>query len=311
MMQSYGFVLLNERKEIEMDIVTQLKEFEPKHNFFIGVDSDGCAFDAMGIKHTKVFIPIAVDIWGLQAIEKEFYEVEEFVNLYSSLRGVNRFPGLLLTFEYLEEKFAAENRALSLPDYSPLKEFVDSGLPMSNTSLEKFSEGKNCEFLAQVMEWSKRGDRLFSELTKDLPPFKYVKESLEKASKEADTMIVSAASTAGLMKDWGEAGILQYMTLVAGQEAGGKKEQLQYAVTGKYEANHILMVGDAPGDMKAAKANNALFYPINPAHEEESWERFYNEAYQRFISGTYAGEYEEQLITEFLKLLPEEKPWAK
>ena len=39
------------------------------------------------------------------------------------------------------------------------------------------------------------------------------------------------------------------------------------------------MIGDAPGDMKAARANGALFFPINPGHEDESWERFYDEAH--------------------------------
>jgi hypothetical protein len=39
-----------------------------------------------------------------------------------------------------------------------------------------------------------------------------------------------------------------------------------------------------------------LFYPVNPGHEEESWERFYNEAVDRFFSGSYSGEYETKLI---------------
>ena len=38
------------------------------------------------------------------------------------------------------------------------------------------------------------------------------------------------------------------------------------------------MVGDAPGDLKAAKANKALFYPINPGSEDASWKRFHDEA---------------------------------
>jgi hypothetical protein len=69
------------------------------------------------------------------------------------------------------------------------------------------------------------------------------------------------------------------------------------------------MVGDAPGDMKAAKANGALFYPINPAHEEDSWKRFHDESVDRFFAGTYAGEYEEKLIAEFDEHLPEKPPW--
>jgi phosphoglycolate phosphatase-like HAD superfamily hydrolase len=69
------------------------------------------------------------------------------------------------------------------------------------------------------------------------------------------------------------------------------------------------MIGDAPGDMKAARANDALFYPINPGHEDESWERFYKEAFGKFIAGEYEGAYEAKLIEEFEKLLPDIPPW--
>ena len=45
----------------------------------------------------------------------------------------------------------------------------------------------------------------------------------------------------------------------------------------------ILMIGDAPGDLKAARANGALFYPINPGAEDLSWKRFHDEAFDRFV----------------------------
>ena len=34
-----------------------------------------------------------------------------------------------------------------------------------------------------------------------------------------------------------------------------------------------------------------LFYPIDPGCEDESWQRFFEEALPRFFAGTYAGEY--------------------
>ena len=52
------------------------------------------------------------------------------------------------------------------------------------------------------------------------------------------------------------------------------------------------------------------FYPINPGREEASWERFCNEAYARFLAGTFSGAYEQNLITEFNALLPEKPPWS-
>ena len=55
------------------------------------------------------------------------------------------------------------------------------------------------------------------------------------------------------------------------------------------------MIGDAPGDMKAAKANGALFFPVNPGHESTSWKRFVEEGADRFLKGTFRGAYEEKL----------------
>ena len=71
------------------------------------------------------------------------------------------------------------------------------------------------------------------------------------------------------------------------------------------------MIGEAPGDMRAARANDALFYPINPGHEEESWLRFQEEAVHRFLAGQYAGAYEERLIEEFNTYMPETPPWDR
>ena len=69
------------------------------------------------------------------------------------------------------------------------------------------------------------------------------------------------------------------------------------------------MIGDAPGDYQAAVANKALFFPINPGAEEASWKRFFEEGIDRFLSGTFAGEYQKELLDEFDSYLPERPPW--
>ena len=92
---------------------------------------------------------------------------------------------------------------------------------------------------------------------------------------------------------------------------GTKTQHLQYATKGRYRENHVLMVGDAPDDLKAAQANNALFYPINAGGEDDSWKEFYNEALDRFLRGRYAGAYEKKLIEEFDRRLPNKPPWLK
>ena len=90
---------------------------------------------------------------------------------------------------------------------------------------------------------------------------------------------------------------------------GTKSEHLALTTEGKYAPNHVLMIGDSPGDLKAARDVSALFFPVNPGYEEESWKRFVNEGMDKFFSNEYAGDYEAGLIEEFQALLPEHPPW--
>ena len=73
------------------DPTTQLTEFRPQKEFFIGIDSDGCTFDTMEIKIKECFCPQFINHFDLQAVAKYAREVWEFKNLYSKTRGTNRF----------------------------------------------------------------------------------------------------------------------------------------------------------------------------------------------------------------------------
>ncbi len=142
------------------------------------------------------------------------------------------------------------------------------------------------------------------------PPFPLVRESLELLVARADVMVISATPTDALQREWREHDLAAYVGLIAGQELGSKKEHLALAAPPeKYERDHVLMVGDAPGDLAAARANDALFYPIMPGEEDASWQRFYEEAVPRFFAGRYKGAYMDGLVTAFERHLPEFPPW--
>jgi phosphoglycolate phosphatase-like HAD superfamily hydrolase len=286
-----------------MGRVEEIKAYIPKYDYFVGVDSDGSAFDTMKIKHNKVFIPLAVKIWGLEKVEKAYEEVAETINLYSEYRGINRFSGLLLSLELLSKRPEIMVDCVSIPDFTDLKKYIDYEKTYSNSTLKSYMKEHESKFLEEVLQWSEEGDGLMKVYTEGNPPFKFVMESLEKVSQQADTMIVSSASTSALYHEWGQTGLLVHMQLVAGQEVGPKKEQLDYATRGKYHNQNILLIGDAPSDLQAAKENNALFYPIIPGEEEVSWKKFHEEAFDKFIKGLYAGEYEEELVDKFFKSL--------
>jgi phosphoglycolate phosphatase-like HAD superfamily hydrolase len=101
----------------------------------------------------------------------------------------------------------------------------------------------------------------------------------------------------------------QFVVDICGQEIGTKKEVL--AVTRQFAPQRALMVGDAPGDYAAAIANQCLFFPILPGAEESSWLELQTEGVERFLSGQFAGQYQQRLLEAFELSLPETPMWKQ
>jgi phosphoglycolate phosphatase-like HAD superfamily hydrolase len=291
------------------DAAQPLKEFNKEHDFLVGIDSDGCVFDTMEIKQKECFIPNTCKYFDLQAVAKYAREAGEFVNLYSKWRGVNRFPALIKIFELLEERDEVKARGVELADYSSLKAWVAAESKLGNPALEKYVAETGDPFLTQTLAWSKAVNVTVADIVHGVPPFPLVRESLAKMRKVADTLVVSQTPGEALVREWQEHSIDDMVKVIAGQEMGTKTQHLGYVIEGRYAKDHVLMIGDATGDLKAARANGVLYYPINPGNEEASWKRFYEESFDRFIAGTYAGAYEAALIAEFEEYLPEKAPW--
>ena len=148
-----------------------------------------------------------------------------------------------------------------------------------------------------------------ADIVHGVPPFPLVRDCLGQALGRADMMVISQTPCDALEREWDEHDIAKFVKAIAGQGMGTKTEHLQFAAAGKYSTDKVLMIGDAPGDHKAAKANGVLFYPILPGQEESSWERLHGEALDRFFAGTFAGDYEAKLFTEFDASLPEHPSW--
>ena len=159
------------------------------------------------------------------------------------------------------------------------------------------------------MQWSDAVNASIAAMVRNVPPFPHVRQSLTKLAAVADIMVVSATPNEALQNEWNEHGIAAGVRMICGQEMGSKAEHIKYGAVAKYDSANILMVGDAPGDMKSAKVNGALFYPIMPGNEAASWRRFLDEGIDRFLAGRFAGPYEQTLIDEFLALLPSVPPW--
>jgi phosphoglycolate phosphatase-like HAD superfamily hydrolase len=289
-----------------------LADMQPEHPFFVGIDSDGCAFDTMEIKHKECFTPNIIKHWDLQAVSKYAREAAEFVNLYSKWRGINRWPALVMVFDLLRERAEVQARNVAPPQAEKIRAFIDDdNFPKSNDGLAAYMAQHPHPELERAWRWTNAVNDTIADMVYGVPPFPGVRKSLAFLADKADMIVVSATPIGALQREWNEHDIAQYVAVIAGQEMGKKQLHLQLAAGGKYEVNHVLMIGDAPGDMKAAKANQALFYPINPGDEETSWQRFYDEAMHKFLAEEYAGDYEAQVIAEFEAMLPETPPWKR
>lgn len=286
-----------------------LKTFEKKHDFLICIDSDGCAFDTMEIKHKECFIPNIIKHWDLQPVSKYARAAAEFVNLYSQWRGTNRFPALTMTLDLLRGWPDAQRRGASIPQADSLREWIKRESKLGNPALKAEVQKTHDPVLARALCWSEGVNASIADLVQNVPPFPFVRESLEKISRWADVIVCSATPGEALIREWNQHGIDKQVAVIAGQEMGSKREHIALANSGRYAKDRVLMIGDAPGDLNAARANGALFFPVKPGSEDSSWKLFFEEVAGRFLQGTYTREYEAALVTEFEELLPTKPPW--
>ncbi len=286
---------------------SKMIDFQKKHDYLIGIDSDGCAFDTMELKHKECFIPNIINYWELQGVSKYAREAAEFVNLYSKSRGINRFPALVEALKWLQKRPEVKARKINVKIPQSLVAWMKKETKLGNPALQEAVSAGGDPDLRLALEWSLAVNADVAKIVRGVPPFPFVRESMEKLAGKADVLVVSATPQEALEREWEEHDLDKYVAAICGQEIGAKKESLAAAV--QYPKNHTLMIGDAPGDYNAAVANRALFFPINPGAEEASWKRFHDEGIDRFFAGTFAGDYQKSLLEEFETYLPEKPPW--
>ncbi|MBP8604824.1 MAG: HAD hydrolase-like protein [Phycisphaerae bacterium] len=291
-----------------------LIDMKPTRPFLVAIDSDGCAFDTMGIKHRECFCPMLIAYFGLQPVAQAARECKDFADLFSKTRGANRHKTTIrILQELLPTHPMVKERGFAVPQFPHYAAWVNNPKSLlSNEGLKKaIDETQNEEAkkeLQTALTWSKRVNELVAEIVKNIPPFPYVRECLEKIYPAADIIVCSATPTEALHREWAEHNLARYAKVIAGQEMGSKAEHLSI-MRQKYAPDKILMVGDALGDQQAAEKNGVLFYAINPGHEPASWKRFYDEAFDKFVLGTYTGDYERRIKIEFDGYLPQLPPW--
>lgn len=290
-------------------LATMLSAFRPTRDFFVGIDSDGCAMDAMEIKHQECFIPASIKVWELQPISTVARQTAIFVNLGSITRGLNRWLALKQLLDLLRDRVEVSERGVTIPEYPELTDFINSSYPLSDVGVAEWAAANPSETANRMMAWDKEVNSRIADMVNGAGPFPGVRDAMTAMARDADLMTVSATPVHALTREWTEYGLVFYVQLIAGQEMGSKADHVRHAAKGKYPDDHILVIGDAPGDRDAAAKVGVLFYPILPTREQFSWTRLRTEAFPRFLAGSYAGDYQRRLIDEFSATLSDHVAW--
>ena len=292
-------------------VPTSAAAFVKQHDFLVAVDSDGCAMDAMTYKHIHCFTPEIIRFWHLEKITPLVEQTEQFVNLYSTWRGLNRFPALLMVLDLLRDRPEVKAAGVQIPPMADLRAFCQSRQPKSNAGLKAAIEQTASQELRLVMDWSNGVNASVDKHAHGVKPFPSVNAALAMMARRADVIVVSQMPRLSCHKEWTEHGLAAHVALLGGQELGTKTEQLKVAMASRYPATNVLMIGDAPGDLEAARANSVLFFPTIPGEEDASWQELIDEDFERFTCSRYAGAYQDRIIAAFQKRLPDTPPWGK
>ena len=157
------------------DPAQALKDLKPEHEFFIGIDSDGCIFDTMEIKHKECFCPNFVYHYGLQPVSKYAREAWEFVNLYSKTRGCNRFLAVTTALELLERRKEVKDRNAKIPLLKGVRDWTERETKLGNPALEAEVAKTRDPDLTIAYDWSIDVNKTVARVVKNVPPFPLVR----------------------------------------------------------------------------------------------------------------------------------------
>ncbi len=273
-------------------------KFTKRKDFLICIDSDGCVMDTMNAKQSRCFGPCMVEEWGLEQWREEVLARWYDINLYAHTRGVNRFQTLAIALQEINQKYC------SIPNLDALVQWVQSGSELSNRGLEQAIAHTNSPCLKKALAWSLAVNDSVTQLPwEERSPFEGARQALAYARRYADIAVVSDANLGAVLEEWDLNELLECTDIVLAQENGSKAYCIAKLLSQGYANHHVLMCGDAPEDLEAARKNDILFYPILINREKESWAEFFAQGLKHLLDGHYAGEYQQSKIEEFFKNL--------
>lgn len=243
--------------------------------FIFCVDSDGCAMDTMTYKHELFFGPLIAKHFPI-ADPDGFQTDWEKLNLYSRTRGVNRFTGLVMSLQ-----------AAGVTGIEALVDWAATTDSLSNASLEAAIAEQDSQDLQAALAWSNDVNAHIKAYDGEALAFPNAREGLRKLSQLGKVYVVSSANREAVEEEWKDQGLLEFVTDLYCQDRGKKEDVLAQLVTQVEHPDHLLMIGDSPGDCQAAEQNGVAFYPIIVGDEAQSWSNLLEREAANFVAGRY------------------------
>ena len=283
-------------------------EITPQNTvLLVGIDSDGCAFDTMELKHKECFIPNTINYYNLQAVSKYAREAAEFVNLYSKSRGINRFPALIETLQWLQRRPEVRKRGVEIDMPQSLAKWIREETKLGNPALETKVGRRGDPELKQAWPGRWRSTRRLPRSYEGVPPFPYVRESLQKLQGRADIVVGFGHAQRGLTAEWQEHDIGQvrrgHLRPGVGQQEGDSDQRQQVC------RNETLMIGDAPGDYRAAAGQPLPVFPDQSRRRRGQLAAVLRRGRRSFPQRRIRRRLSQKLLEAFDKYLPEKPPW--
>jgi phosphoglycolate phosphatase-like HAD superfamily hydrolase len=266
-----------------------------RKDVLICVDSDGCVMDAMEPKHRLCFGPCLVDQWQLGPWRERVLARWNQLNLHTLHRGVNRFRGLALALTEIDRDL------VPIPGVEEYASWTETAPTLSNDAVAAKAWRGGC--FAKALAWSQAVNRAIAALPPEtIQPFPGAPAGLAAAHNAATVAVVSGANREALTAEWTRYDLLRRTDEIFAQDAGTKERCLQTLLARGFSSARALMVGDAPGDLEAARRCGVAFYPILPDHEAASWREFREIALPRLLAGQYE-DYGARQTAHFLEVL--------
>ena len=193
----------------------------------------------------------------------------------------------------------------SIAGVDTLCQWVEATKALSNDALAAAIEaapvgdGRTC--LEKALSWSKAVNASIAALPEELKaPYPGAKDGLAAAHTFADVAVVSSANRDAVDEEWTNYKLLDHVDIVLAQDCGSKAYCIAEMLKFGYTPDHVLMVGDAPGDCDAAEKNGVYYFPILVNKEEDSWTELKETALAKLQDMTYGGQYQDSKKEEFL-----------